>query len=76
MQNKKGRKQSSVHFGAQINKHQQAWKTVAQWEEDRVSYCFEWQLLLRIIVVYVNFELPFVRLEGTPLGKMAYALCK
>lgn len=75
MQNKKGRKQSPVHFGAQINKHQQAWKTAAQWEEERVSYCFEWQLLLRIIVVYVNFELPFVRLEGTPLGKKAYALC-
>lgn len=30
MQNKKGRKQSTVHFGAQINKHQQALKTVAQ----------------------------------------------
>lgn len=45
-------------------------------ERKRFSYCFERQLLLRIIVVYVNFELPFVRRECTPLGKTAYALCK
>lgn len=42
-------------------------------EEESVSYCFEWQLLLRIIVFYVNFEFPFVRLERTPLGETAYA---
>lgn len=42
-------------------------------EEESVSYCFEWQLLLRIIVFYVNFKLPFVRLERTPLGKTAHA---
>lgn len=32
------------------------------------SYCFERQLLLRIVVIYVNFKLPFVRFEGATCG--------